>query len=113
MGAIVRQVRRILRRFVRHRTSEVIVGDLEVVSRGDCLAVADPGAHDMSRESLGELGLARRSQIVEESRPGLDPRTVKDSQELSPKVGVGLAIPSDHPLGAGFGKVPRIEQESP
>jgi hypothetical protein len=58
---------------------EVTIGHLQVMLGGDGLLIPDPGADDVQREDGGQFRLACGPEVVEQARPGGQPRTADDA----------------------------------
>ena len=70
----------------------MVVGDLQVVLRRDRLRVANPLTHDVHGELLGEFRLPSASEVLEELGPGLQTGPLDDPKQLSPQVGIRVAV---------------------
>ena len=70
----------------------MVVGHLQVVLRRDGLRVADPLANDVHGEVFGEFRLPRATEVLEQLGPGLQTGPLDDPKQLSPQVGIRVAV---------------------
>ncbi|MCH7812410.1 MAG: hypothetical protein IID40_00170 [Planctomycetes bacterium] len=82
------------------RTVEVGVGHLQVVLHRHRMRIADPGAHDVCREHLHQLGFTGGAQVLKQLWPGRQPRPLDDPVELGAEVLLGVPVAGYHVLGA-------------
>ena len=62
--------------------------------------VPEPFRHYVDRELVSQFRLPAGSEILKQARPRRHPGFRKDSLELGPEVGVGVAIAADDEFGA-------------
>ncbi|MBW3599902.1 MAG: hypothetical protein KY475_21850 [Planctomycetes bacterium] len=86
-------VRRILQ-----RPAEVFIGRLQVVLGRDRNGIANPLAHDMCRELLGQLGLPRAAEVLKQLRPRLQTRPLDDPLKLRAEVRLAVAAAANDGL---------------
>ncbi|ODA36726.1 hypothetical protein A6X21_15395 [Planctopirus hydrillae] len=75
-----------LHRFGERGAFKVFIGHLQVMPLGNLLAVPQPFRDDMQREVLAKFCLAGRPQILEQLRPGSQPRPPDDSFETGSQI---------------------------
>ncbi|MEC7557813.1 MAG: hypothetical protein VYA32_11570 [Planctomycetota bacterium] len=92
------------------RFREVIADDLKIVLRRDRLRVAAPLADDVHGEVFGAFRLPRAAEVLEQLGPTLQAGPPDDSKQLSPQVGIGVALSRDDVLRPGFCEVKALFQ---
>ena len=70
-------------RTLLHRPGEVILGHLQVVLRSDCFRVPNPVTHHLDGKLIGEFGLTRAPEVLEELGPRLQFLAMKYFQTVS------------------------------
>jgi len=107
----------LLRRILRHLCAafcaaldcpaKVILRQLQVMTRGDRLRIANPSADDMDWERFGQFRLSCTAEILERFGPGGEARLADDAFELGARIGVAIAVSSNHEFGKGCRGVKR------
>ena len=96
-----------------HGPEEIGFLNTQIVFLRHRLRVANPLTDDVSREGCGQFRLSGRPQIVEQLRPGSQPRPPDDLLEGRAKILASIAVSRDDELATVRGNLLAIGQFSP